>query len=77
MSESLRKELAGTGVKVTNVLPGVIVIISVIITINSITNPHHLHHHHHYRHHSHCDDNAIARLLTQSYSAQWQGAPLA
>ena len=39
MSESLRKELAGTGVKVTNVLPGVIVIISVIITINSITNP--------------------------------------
>ena len=36
MSESLRKELAGTGVKVTNVLPGVIVIISVIITINTI-----------------------------------------
>ena len=35
MSESLRKELAGTGVKVTNVLPGVIV----IITINSITIP--------------------------------------
>ena len=31
--------MAGTGVKVTNVLPGVIVIISVIITINSITNP--------------------------------------
>ena len=39
MSESLRKELAGTGVKVTNVLPGVIVIISFIITINSITIP--------------------------------------
>ena len=38
MSESLRKELAGTGVKVTNVLPGVIVIISVIIAIN-ITIP--------------------------------------
>ena len=36
MSESLRKELAGTGVKVTNVLPGVIVITINIITINTI-----------------------------------------